>query len=618
MLSNVVTAVGSASETSSSLASTSPPPPSSVPGAPEPPQPPPIALPSTPSTPSTPRSRPLRMPHPTASFAAIGALQRRDVELLHREQRVDDPLGLHRIGIVHQLDRDRRHDLPRQPVAIDQPAALGLAPALGEEAVPQRVDLDLRVARHVERDRRRELVVRPAVERDEPLPLDLEAGRHRGHRRDLRDREDRAVEGRGLVGVGLEPEERGDFVLHARTSEPTTGPRHPMRSFFLAMIPLACGGGGDEAGLGLERAVRTADVTGCTYASPVVAGDRVVIATTDGVVAAYGVDGAPRWQTTLPSPAGYRAWIGATPAVVEDHRVVVAWQDAVIDGEDRVAHHVAVLDAATGALDPAFPITTLAATAPAHDGATVEFLASNNFSRSALVHARRAGDELGVVYVGFGNLRDIQPWHGWVFELDLDAWRAGGAAAAISAVRLTTPEADCGPPGESGADDMLCGGGVWAPSGPTLVPRGDDYELWIATGNGLLDLAHGQLANTVIRTGRGLGVDPACDAAACADFDPIAPAEACMASCRDLFMPRLAPGDPPLTPPLGRCDGLGFLECYAELDLDLGASTPAVVTTPAGREVGVLPAKDGAVYLFDAAQLGAMLHRLPLRAFCGE
>jgi hypothetical protein len=384
------------------------------------------------------------------------------------------------------------------------------------------------------------------------------------------------------------------------------------------MIPLACGGGGDETGLGLERAVRTADVTGCTYASPVVAGDRVVIATTDGVVAAYGVDGAPRWQTTLPSPAGYRAWIGATPAVVEDHRVVVAWQDAVIDGEDRVAHHVAVLDAATGALDPAFPITTLAATAPAHDGATVEFLASNNFSRSALVHARRAGDELGVVYVGFGNLRDIQPWHGWVFELDLDAWRAGGAAAAISAVRLTTPEADCGPPGESGADDMLCGGGVWAPSGPTLVPRGDDYELWIATGNGLLDLAHGQLANTVIRTGRGLGVDPACDAAACADFDPIAPAEACMASCRDLFMPRLAPGDPPLTPPLGRCDGLGFLECYAELDLDLGASTPAVVTTPAGREVGVLPAKDGAVYLFDAAQLGAMLHRLPLRAFCGE
>jgi hypothetical protein len=377
------------------------------------------------------------------------------------------------------------------------------------------------------------------------------------------------------------------------------------------MIPLACGGGDDVPGLGLERAVRTADVTGCTYASPVVAGDQLVIATTDGVVAAYGVDGAPRWQTTLPAPAGYRAWIGATPAVVDDHWIVVAWQDAVIDGEDRVAHHVAVLDAATGALDPAFPIATLAATAPAYDGTPVEFLASNNFSRSALIHARRAGDDLGVVYVGFGNLRDIQPWHGWMFELDLDAWQTGGAAAAIAAVRLTTPEADCGPPGESGA-------GVWAPRGPTLVPRGDDYELWIATGNGLLDLAHGQLANTVIRTGRGLGVDPACDAAACADFDPIAPAEACMASCRDLFMPRLAPGDPPLAPPLGRCDGLGFLECYAELDLDLGASTPAVVTTPAGREVAVLPAKDGAVYLFDAAHFGAMLHRLPLREFCGS
>jgi len=65
-----------------------------------------------------------------------------------------------------------------------------------------------------------------------------------------------------------------------------------------------------------------------------------------------------------------------------------------------------------------------------------------------------------------------------VFELDLDRRRADGAAAAISARLLTTPEADCGPTGGTGADDMLCGGGVWAPSGPTLVPRGDDYGFW--------------------------------------------------------------------------------------------------------------------------------------------
>ncbi len=342
----------------------------------------------------------------------------------------------------------------------------------------------------------------------------------------------------------------------------------------------------------------------------------VVIATTDGVVAAYGVDGVQRWQTRLPSDGGYRAWIGATPAVIDDRWIVVAWQDTVATGEDRRSHQVAVLDVATGALDPAFPIVTLAATVPVAGGGTVDFVAANNFSRSQLVHARRASDSLGVVYVSFGNLRDIQPWHGWVFEIDLDAWRAGGAAAAIAGTLLTTPEADCGPAGDSGADDMLCGGGVWGPSGPTLVPRGDDYELWIATGNGLLDVPRGQLANAVIRTGRGLAVDPACSTA-CDDFDSIAPAEDCMSSCRNLFIPRLGPGDPPLAPPSALCDGLSFLECYARLDLDLGASSPVLATTPAGREVGILPAKDGAIYLFDAHHLGTLLQRLPLRAFCG-
>jgi hypothetical protein len=396
------------------------------------------------------------------------------------------------------------------------------------------------------------------------------------------------------------------------------------RAAGITAIVAACAGCGDNLApppLGLERAFRTAELAGCTYASPVLAAPAgaaaaIVVATTDGVVAAYELDGAPRWQTALPAAAGYRAWIGATPAVIDDRLIAVAWQETVADGEARRSHHVAVLDAQTGALDPAFPVVTLAATAPATGGGSVDFLPANNFSRSQLVHARRAGDTLGVVYVSFGNLRDIQPWHGWVFELDLDAWRAAGAGAAIAAMLLTTPEADCGPPGESGADDMLCGGGVWAPSGPTLVPRGDDYELWITTGNGLLDLPAGQLANTVIRTGRGLAVDPTCSAA-CDPFDPIAPAAACMESCRDLFIPRLGPGDAPLAPPNGRCDGLSFLECYAELDLDLGASTPALATTAAGREVGILPAKDGAVYLFDAAHLGTLHHRFPLREFCG-
>lgn len=383
----------------------------------------------------------------------------------------------------------------------------------------------------------------------------------------------------------------------------------------------ATGCGDDREPLVLARAFVTPENAGCTYASPVVAAPggvaTVITATTEGVVAAYEVDGTARWQVTLPAPAGFRAWIGATPAVIDDQLIVVAWQDTVATGEERTSHRVAVLDAETGALDPAFPIVTLAATVPASGGGAVEFLPAYNFSRSELVHARQAGEGLGVVYVSFGNLRDIQPWHGWVFELDLDRWRADGAAAAISARLLTTPEADCGPRGGTGADDMLCGGGVWAPSGPTVVPRGDDYELWIPTGNGLLDLQANQLANTVIRSGRGLAVDPACGTE-CAPFDPIAPAPSCMESCRNLFIPRLAPGDPPLDPPAGRCDGLSFLECYAALDLDLGASTPAIATTAAGREVAILPAKDGAIYLFDARHMGTLHQRFRLREFCGS
>jgi hypothetical protein len=367
----------------------------------------------------------------------------------------------------------------------------------------------------------------------------------------------------------------------------------------------------------LQRAFRSADTAGCAWASPVVTGGDdplVVVATGEGVVTAYTPDGDVRWQTLVAAlTAGDRAWIAATPAIVDDH-VVIAWQDAD-ESSNRHAHHVAVLSATTGALDPTFPTVALTASLPATGGGQVAFLDSTQFSRSTLIAARRPGDTLGVVYVSYGNLQDIQPWHGWVFEVDLDRWQASGAAAAVTAVALTTPETDCGTPGMSGSEEMICGGGVWAPGGPTLVPVGNDYELWIPTGNGQLDLGRNDYANTILRTGRGLALTPACSA--CASFDPIAPDPTCMASCANAFIPRLRPGDPPLSPPNGLCDGLTFLQCYGRLDLDLGADSPVLVET-GGRRLGVLPAKDGAVYLFDADHFGTMLDRLPLREFCGS
>lgn len=90
-----------------------------------------------------------------------------------------------------------------------------------------------------------------------------------------------------------------------------------------------------------------------------------------------------------------------------------------------------------------------------------------------------------------------------------------------------------------------------------------------------------------------------------------------MASCRNLFIPRLMPDDPPLQPASGVCDGLTFLECYAALDQDLGANAPASVHLADGREVLVQPGKDGGLYLVDAEHMGTLYDRYQAVEFCG-
>jgi hypothetical protein len=395
----------------------------------------------------------------------------------------------------------------------------------------------------------------------------------------------------------------------------------------LALVAAAAGCGDnlsppDEAGgVQLERRWRSDDLPGCTIASPLLVesrGEEVLLAAlaSGDVVATSPVDGRELFRVALPAPAGQGAHAAATPGVFGS-RVVVPYMLRRNDNGERVDHLAAVLDLEARDLDDGFSIIQLAASLPAWDGSgEVEFSAANSYSRSAVPVAHPAGSTHGLAYVGFGNLQDIQPWHGWLFELDLDAWAAGGDA--ISSVLLATPESDCGPPGESGANDMICGGGIWSPPGPTLFDRGDgSYELYVATGNGQLDLDRHDYANSVLRVGRGLAFDPACDPEACADFDPIDPAADCIESCRDQFIPRLLPGDPPFDPPDGRCDGKTFFECYALLDWDLGANTPARVAVPGGPDVLVVPAKDGGVYLIDADHFGTLHDRIQLTEICG-
>lgn len=345
--------------------------------------------------------------------------------------------------------------------------------------------------------------------------------------------------------------------------------------------------------------------------------DVVLVPSTDGTIRAFDdADGTPVFSVDLPVLSGAVADVTAPPVLFDASHLVVAYQHEVLPTYQRVDHQVVVVDLEARALDPAFPTVTLAASEPDYTGTmTVPFLPSNSFSRSALAIGTTADRTRGYAYVTFGNQRDIQPWHGWAFELDLDLWATGGTAN--SAVLLTTPDNDCGTPGSSGSRVMACGGGIWAPAGPVVHETASDFELYVPTGNGLLDIPNQQYANTIMRTTRGLAFDPGCDPVLCAGFNPMDPARACLDSCANLFVPRLMPGEADVRPESGACDGMTLMQCYAALDWDLGANAPARIALPGGPDVMVLPAKDGAVYLFDAAHFGTLYDRETIVSPCG-
>jgi hypothetical protein len=343
--------------------------------------------------------------------------------------------------------------------------------------------------------------------------------------------------------------------------------------------------------------------------------EYVLVALGGGVlVAVEPQTGEVVWRVPLPRPEGEQAALVATPARAGGYLVLTY---LARQGGTRQRHLVSVVNLRTGTLaDDEFATLQLEAEKPAIGGGVVMFNPPTAFPRAAVVRARD-GNRLGYVYVSFGNPRDIQPWHGWIFELDLEAWRNEGTEKAISAVLLTTPESDCGEEGHQGGTEMICGGGVWNPAGPQVINTPDGYELLVATGNGELDLNRQNYAQSVLRLTKGLNFDPACDAAACTNFDPLSPSEQCMASCRNLAIPRLLPNDPPLRVASGRCDGTTFLECLALNDWDLGANGPIEIRLPSGREVIVQPGKEGALYLFDAQQMGILYDREQIVGPCG-
>lgn len=384
---------------------------------------------------------------------------------------------------------------------------------------------------------------------------------------------------------------------------------------------------GTDAGLvgtllGAERIWSSGD-TSCIYTSPVLVRsqgeDAILVIGVEGELRLLDPDtGADLFTFEIPAtPPANLIGVLATPAIVADRYAILGWSEIVTSPWDILAFYVGVFDLETRAMSTEFERIHVQARVPAQDGSgEVVFEPLRAVNRGAMKHVSVADRTLGLVYVSYGNGPSVQPFHGWVFELDLDAWRASGAAAAVTGTLLTTAENDCGPPGNPMT--MVCGGGVWNAAGPTVEQRPDgSYELFVATGNGRVDFDVGAYAHAVMRVGRGLAFERGCDDAQCIPFDELDPARGCLESCENVFIPRLPEGEPPLLDGEGRCAGRTFLECYGELDADLGANMPVVFEVPGGPRVFVQPGKDGALYLVDADHLGRMYQRLQVLDFCG-
>jgi outer membrane protein assembly factor BamB len=349
----------------------------------------------------------------------------------------------------------------------------------------------------------------------------------------------------------------------------------------------------------------------------------VIVPASNGIIAALdGETGALDWQINAPAPEGQLTQLVSTPAII-GNKLVILYQ--CLEKGVRTSHRLAVIDLTKKQLDEAFPVLVLSAEKPTADGVgTVKFNPPTAFSHSALKHAPRQNSEWGYLYAAFGNSGDEQPYHGWLFEIDMDAWHVpknehGNAnkKPAIHSVLLTTPEAECPVTGKYGNQEMICGGGIWTPPGPQIYPSGDEFELFVPTGNGQIDLGRHDYANTLMRLKPGLKFDSGCDATLCANFNPSNPDKACMASCKNLFIPRLLEGDPPLKPATGECDNKSYWECLAWMDYDLGASAPVKADMNNGHSVLVQPSKDGSVYLIDAEHMGTQYDRLQIVDVCG-
>ncbi len=386
-----------------------------------------------------------------------------------------------------------------------------------------------------------------------------------------------------------------------------------------AVIPSA------QTTVSLQRLFPTANTPSVHFNASIIASplaytsngqQQIIVPVSEGTIAVLeSATGALLWQIALPREVNQDVQLIATPVLI-DKKLVIVYQ--CLQKGVRVSHHLVVLDMVTKQLDTDFPRLSFAAKVANDEGKFVEFLPSHAYSHAALRYLPKNNQAYGVVYVAFGNASDNQPFHGWLFAVDINVWRTQGAQQALADVFVTTPEVNCPAKMEYGTQEMVCGGGIWTPEGLLLSQDDSGVELLVPTGNGQVDLARHDYANALLKIRPGRPFEDGCDKQLCSAFNPLQPDLACLRSCKNLFIPRLGEGDAALRPPNHECDDKDFWECLAWMDYDLGANSPLKVKLNSELTVIVQPGKEGAVYLLDANQLGVQYDRLQVAELCGS
>ena len=236
----------------------------------------------------------------------------------------------------------------------------------------------------------------------------------------------------------------------------------------------------------------------------------VYVATEYDSVFAFDADSsaaAPLWQTSFidpnngitPVPAldvegdplgDIPYWVGITGTPVIDPAIntlfVVVRTKEVVGGITNYVERLHALDITTGAEQSGSPVViqaTVNGTVAGSSGGQVSFDNLRENSRPGLLLLN------GIVYVGFGSLEDIEPYHGWILGYDehtllqVTAWN-------------NTPNGS--------------GGGLW--QGGLGLAADSNGNIFVAAGDGTFDVTsggvdYGQSVVKLVPSGNTLAVN---------------------------------------------------------------------------------------------------------------